>query len=219
MGIGVLMPLPCSGPQLPDIPAVRCRQDAQKLADCCHFVGIDDEILLHEEQQGRPYYWVVLHADDTPLCACHLEQYANLAESAGDWVGRRADYMALGWYGGDCYLLVIELRDILVNERQGEDKLDQLENSIAQILVHLNEQVTNVAVFNQACDQPERYKVAGIVVAPAGIRGISRSNYTRRIENATYSAIITMMPSNRVRDCRITWSELMLTITVADRSS
>lgn len=212
------MPLPCNGPQLPNVPSARCRKDIRKLVDCCTFVEIDNEILLYEEQSGKSFYWVVLHADETPLSVCHLEAYANYAGSVGSWVGRRADYMALGWYGGECYLLVIELRDILVNERQGKDKLDQIENSIAQIMAQVNEQIMDVTAFNRVCDQPERYKIVGIVVAPAGIRGISRTNYTRSVEKPEYSAIITMMPLDRARDCRITWSELMMTITIAART-
>lgn len=207
------MPLPCSGPQLPDIPTVHCRQKIRTLADCCTFVEIDDEVLLYEEQPGKPFYWIVLHADETPLAVCHLEAYANYAEGIGGWWGRRSDYMTLGWYRGDCYLLVMELRDILINEKQGEDKLDQLQNSIAQIMTQFSEQIVTVPAFNRACDQPEGYKIAGIVVAPAGIRGISRDKRVRRIVYSEYSAIITMMPGERIRNCRVTWSELMLTIT------
>ena len=203
------MPLRCSGPQLPDLPTVQCRSQIHALSDCCRFVEIDTELLLYEAQPGKPYYWVILHADETPLTVCHLEAYANHAERAGTWDGRRADYLATGWYQGDCFLAIIELRDIVVNERQGEDKLDQVEASIAQIMGQFQTQIANEAAFRRSCEQPGAYKIVGLVIAPAGIRGIAREKQMRRIEQEGYSAIIQMIPANRIRDCQIGWSELM----------
>lgn len=203
------MPLPCSGPQLPDVPTVQCRSEIRSLSDCCRFVEIDAELLLYEAQPGKPYYWVILHADETPLTVCHLEAYANHAERTGMWDGRRADYLAMGWYQGDCFLAIMELRDIVVNERQGEDKLDQVEASIARIMGQFQAQIANEPAFHRSCEQPDAYKIVGFVIAPAGIRRISRERQMRRIKQEDYSAIIMMVPPDRIRDCQIGWSELL----------
>ncbi len=203
------MPSPCSGPDLPDLPTVQCRSQIHALSDCCRFVEIDTELLLYEAQPGKPYYWVILHADDTPLTVCHLEAYANHAEHAGMWIGRRADYLTMGWYQGDCYVAIMELRDIVVNERQGEDKLDQVEASIAQIMEHFQAQIANEPAFRRSCEQPDAYKIVGFVIAPAGIRRIAREKQMRRIVQEDYSAIIMMVPPDRIRDCQIGWSGLM----------
>lgn len=205
------MPLPCSGIELPDLPKVAGRQPILALADCCALVAIDETVLLVEEQPGKPAYWIILHADATPLTVCHLEKYAEKAEKEGHWTGRRADYLALGWYQGDCWLTIIELRDILVNDKQCLDKLDQVEASITQLMAQWPKQIANEPMFNEACFQPEGYKIAGAVVAPAGIRAISREYRSRRLIRPTYSALITIIPTNRIHNCQLSWTTFMET--------
>lgn len=205
------MLLRCSGSELPDLPTVQCRSEIRSLSDCCRFVEIDTELLLYEAQPDNPYYWVILHADETPLTVCHVEAYANHAERAAAWAGRRADYLAMGWYQGDCFLAIIELRDILLNEAQSEDKMAQVENAISQVMMQFNQQIADNPAFQRTCNQPGGYKIVGLIIAPAGIRRIAREKWLRRIVHNDYSAVIALTPPDRIRDCRTTWSELMQT--------
>lgn len=203
------MPLPCTGSDLPDIPSIDCPPNVTRLDDCCKLVAIEDEILLYEKQSDRPYYWIVLQADEMPLSVCNLEAYANSVAKNDEWMGRRCDYMAMGWAGGECCLLAIELRDRLTSETQVANKFEQIEQSIEQIMARIDTQIIGSPLFEQACASPDDYKVAGIVIAPAGIRKKSRSERIHIIRTDTYSAAVAVMPPDRIHDCRLQWSDLM----------
>jgi hypothetical protein len=201
------MPLLCTGDKLPDIPTVNCSDSIKTLDNCCQLVEIETEILLFEKLETA-YYWVKLEADEIQLVVCNLEAYANQASS---WKGRRCDYLVMGMNveDGDCYLIIIELRHLIVKEDQAIDKLNQVEQTIQNIISILPQQISNSPFFEQACPQAQPYKIAGIIIAPAGIRGIARENRTRVINHEKYQAIITMMPPEQVRNCTITWRDLL----------
>ncbi len=203
------MSLPCTGSHIPDIPSVDCSPHLVRLDECCTLVDIESEILLYEKQADKPHYWVVLQADDMPITVCNLEAYANAAEKKNDWTGRRCDYMAMGWADGDCCILAVELRDRLTSEAQVDNKFAQVEQSIAQIMMMIDTQITGSPLFEQACFSPDRYKVAGVVIAPAGIRKKARGERIHIIKTDTYAAAVAVMPFNRIRDCHVQWSDLM----------
>ena len=208
------MSLPCTGNKLPDIASVDCTDTATQIDQCCKLMQIEEDVLLYD-QPNQAYYWVLLNADEIQLIVCNLEKYADKAEKIGNWMGRCCDYLVMGWYDGDRYIVIIELRHILTKEDQAIEKLDQVEKSIDQVISKLFPHIANSPLFAEACPQPENYKIAGIVIAPAGIRSIARNKRTRIIRNDSYTAIITMMPPERIKACKITWSELLSQITVA----
>jgi len=89
-------------------------------------VQIEDEILLWESvksKKGSYYYWTFLNADETPLAVCALEKYVDHKSLQG----RKADYLAIGWYHGECYIVIIELRKTLLKEDQSENKVESAE--------------------------------------------------------------------------------------------
>ncbi len=101
---------------------------------------------------------------------------------------------------------------VINNEKQAEDKLAQLEESIDQVMYQLNSHIDNSSLFTEACDKPNQYRVIGVVIAPAGIRGISRNKYSKRIRKDNYNAFLTMMPPERLKECQITWGQLLRSI-------
>ena len=201
------MRLLCTRDKLPNIPRINSTDPIKNLDNCCQLVEIETEILLFEKVE-KSYYWVKLEADEIQLVVCNLEKYANQASS---WKGRRCEYLVMGMNveDGDCYLIIIELRHLIVNEDQAIDKLDQVEKTIQNIISILPQQFFHSSCFDQACPQPQPYKIAGIIIAPAGIKGISREDRTRVINHENYQAIITMMPPEQVKDCKITWHDLL----------
>jgi hypothetical protein len=119
------MPLDCTGDNLPqEIPVIKIEKTPSSFDDFCQIVNSGDEVLLHQaiEKNRGYYYWFILEADDFPLAVCELEKYANYAAEKEQWFGRRADYLIIGYYEGDCYLIVVELRHVLVKEKQEDDK-------------------------------------------------------------------------------------------------
>lgn len=200
----------CSGSVLPAGQIVGCSDPVHHFADCCTAVPIFDEVLLDERlasDKGEYYYWLWLNADETPLVVCALEQYAD---QDADWLGRRADYLAVGWYDGDCYLVVIELRRTLVKEQNAQNKLDQVEHSIKQVISQLLPQLTTSTLFSEACHEPEEYKIVGVVIPVEHSK--KRAQQTRLITVGAYKAAIVSIPHSRIKECRIGWSELLTAI-------
>jgi len=206
----------CSGEILPNERPVNCGDSVLQLDDCCEVLMVDEEIMLFEKinKKGRKnyYYWFFLRADETvPLVVCALEQYA---ESQGNrWQGRRADYLAIGWYGSACYIVLIELRHVLLSKKQQDDKLGQLEQSINTVVSTILPDFRNSETFAQACyplPPPEQCRIIGIVVPPD--RSKSSLNRKKVIEIGQYKGVITTLPSARLNQCRISWSQLLGTI-------
>jgi hypothetical protein len=102
----------CLGDTLPDKKSVNCAEQVNQFEDCCLWLEVEDEIMLCEFVSGKSYYyWVFLGADEFRLMVCALEQYAD--SQGVNWQGQRSDYLAIGWYNSVCYVVVIELRDVL----------------------------------------------------------------------------------------------------------
>ncbi len=206
----------CSGEVLPDKRQVNCDHSVHQLGDCCEVVMIDEEIMLFEKisKTGRRnyYYWFFLRADETaPLVVCALEQYAK--SQGNRWLGRRADYLAIGWYNSECYIVLIELRHVLLSKKQQDDKLEQLEQSINTVVSTILPDFRNSDILAQACyplPPPAQCRIIGIVVPPE--RSKSSLNRKKVIEIAQYKGVITTLPSTRLNQCRISWSELLGTI-------
>ncbi|NEP58428.1 MAG: hypothetical protein F6K31_15650 [Symploca sp. SIO2G7] len=204
------MRLSCTGNELPNIPTINCTDTVGQLDNFCKLIKVNDQVLLYE-QPNRAYYWVSLQADEIQLVVCHLEKYAEQAAKRGDWCGRLSDYLIVGMNteDGDCYILIVELRHTLSKVEQAIDKFEQLENSIEQVMSRLQTDVISSSLFEKACWQPDKYKIAGFVIAPAGVRSIPLKQRTRRIVKDNYKGIIKIMPHERVKECKITWTELL----------
>jgi len=119
----------------------------------------------------------------------------------------------MGWYGSECYIVLIELRHVLLSKKQQDDKLEQLEQSIKTIISTILPNFRNSKAFAQACyplPPPEQCRIIGIVVPPD--RSKSSLNRKKIIEIGQYKGIITTLPSARLNQCRISWRELLGTI-------
>lgn len=201
----------CFGSKLPNSQSIDCPESINHFGDCCRQIGIEDEILLHERvksPKGDFFYWVSLKADETPLVVCALEKYAERV----NWQGRRADYLGVGWYSGDCYIVAIELRHALVTEERFEDKLNQLEQSIEWIASELLPDLTNSNVFTDACDNPEHYRIVGAMIPVAYSK--KRAEQTRWVRVGEYETVIVAIPNSSLKECRISWDELLRAIGV-----
>ncbi len=207
--------LACTGAQLPAVSPVRVTKPPQELDDFCQFLNSDDEILLYEQLSGthsnsQQYYWAILKADDYPLGICELEQYADWSASQGKWSGRRSDYLAIGSAQGDCYLVVIELRHVLVKASQEDDKFEQLKETITTLIRHhlpkIQGSTVQAAVYSPP---PPTYNIIGVMIAPGNTRQFSRSHLNPIVEIESRPVILRTLPKDALQDCRVTWTELL----------
>lgn len=197
----------CSGNQLPrQIQSIQCSDPVTHFDNCCKPVEITAEILLYEHilSDREGYYWISLIADDTPIVVCALEQYANQQKH---WPGRRADYLALGWYNGDCYLVLIELRNALVTVERFEDKLDQVEQSINLVVSEVLPQFAVSDLFKSACNPSNVHKIVGVIIPVMYSK--KRAEQTRYVNVGDYQAVIVALPNSCIIDCKIGWYDLL----------
>jgi hypothetical protein len=209
------MPLNCTGEDLPaGSTTINLPESPKSLDDFCIVLDIDDEILLYESlSNSRNKYWVIIQADDYPISICELEQYADYLSTQNQWQNRRADYLIIGSHNGDCYLIIVELRHVLVTETQEDDKFEQLRESIQQLVRNLdaiNQSVALAGVYSN----PEFYKLIGIVIAPGNTRRFSRGELNLIIPIDSHKALIRTLPKDALRDCRITWTDLLRRIGI-----
>ncbi len=203
----------CSGKTLPSHNRIGCADDAKQLEDCCRTLAITEEVMLSEgsinKNKGNSlYYWFFLQADETPLLACALEEFANL--SISDWQGRRADYLAAAWYGGKCYIVVIELRHMLLHIGQTTDKLAQLEQTVRTLITKILPDFLSTEQFGSVCfPQPALAdcKIIGIIVPPDRCK--RKAERKKILEISGHSVFLTSLPSSMLQNCRITWSDLL----------
>ncbi len=203
----------CWGTDLPDnIQSVECSDIPEHLNDCCGQAAIEDEILLWERVEsgkGGYYYWTIIEAgDETPVAVCDLEQYAE----SRNLQGRKSDYLAAGWYHGDCFILAIELRETLLNEEQINDKIEQVKQSLELVISELLPEIKTSDVLANTCSQPENYKIAGVVIPST--RSKKRAEQTRIVDIHNQKVVIAALPSSRIKACRIRWPELLVSIGV-----
>lgn len=203
----------CSGAELPDGARVACTEQVNHLSDCCVIVDIGDDVLLHEcvsSSRGEYYYWLFLWADECPLAVCALEQYA---EHRG-LRGRRAEYLAMGWYVGTCYAIAMELRHNLLTENHFEDKLEQVKQCIDWVTSELLQEFSTSDFFGQACDAPDQYRVAGAIIPVDYSK--KRAEQSRLVSVNGYTAAIAAVPHSFIRECRISWCEMLTAMGIAD---
>jgi hypothetical protein len=206
----------CSGKDLPKKKrTVNCQESVTQLDDCCEVVNMDDEVMLYEHVRAKDYYyWFFLKADDNmPMVVCALEQYAD--KKVAYWLGRKADYLAIGWYQGYCCIVLIELRHVLLSEEQETDKLKQLEESLETLVNKVLPTFKRSAIFQEACyppPPPQECRIVGVVVPPD--RSKLRLNRKKSKQIGEYQCFMTSLPSDRLTECRISWSELLDAIGV-----
>lgn len=205
------MPLNCTGEDLPaGISTLNPPGTPSSLDDFCVLLGTDDEILLYESIDGSQLnYWVIIRADDYPISVCELEQYADYLSTQQQWQGRRADYLVIGSHRGDCYLIIVELRHVLVKENQEDDKFEQLKETINHLLQAHLEAIKNSDSLSKVYDNPESYKIIGIVIAPGNTRSFSRGELNLKVDIASHQVLIRTLPKDALSDCKITWTYLL----------
>lgn len=204
------MPVNCTGDNLPkDIPIIEIEETPSDFDDFCQIVNFEDEVLLDEflDDENR-YYWFILEADDFPLAVCKLEKYADYAEQQDYWSGKRADYLIIGSYEGDCYLIVVELRHVLVKKEQEDKKFEQLLASIEQIL-KCREIINNYQTLANIYSNPDAYKIIGVIVAPGNTRTFSRGKLNPIKSVNSHKVLIRTLPKDALSECKITWTDFI----------
>ncbi|MEA5420498.1 hypothetical protein VB712_14795 [Spirulina sp. CCNP1310] len=204
------MPLDCTGEILPrGISIIQPGDVLNDLDDFCLVLNIEDQVLFYECISEGLKYWVILEADDYPILVCELEQYADFLARRGQWQGRRADYLVIGSHGGDCFLIVVELRHVLVKADQEEDKFQQLRETIEHLLrFHLGE-IQGSDGLAGVYAAPESYRVIGVVIAPGNTRQFSRRALNPIMNIADHQVVIRTLPKDALSDCKITWTGLL----------
>ncbi len=203
--------LNCTGTVLPAIQNISPSESPNSLDDFCQVLNFGDEALLYDRLTtgSKPYYWVIVAADDYPMAVCELEAYANYMESQEQWVGRRSDYLLMGSHQGRCLLIVVELRHVLVKEEQEDNKFAQLQESIAQLIQHHLAIVAQTGCLAKVYKNPELYTIIGVIIAPGNTRSFGRGELNQRLEIASHPVLIRTLPSDALLDCRITWTSLL----------
>lgn len=212
----------CLGDDLPDVSYVECEGNADNLDGYCKCVPSGEEFLLYDyipSKRGAYYYWLRLRADDdTSLIVCALEKYVD----ANNLEGRKADYFCMGWVfdpdlnTSTCYIVIVELRKELINENQFEDKVEQIKQTINLINSDLLDNISDSAFFDYACHKPDDYKIVGAII-PA-TRSKPRTHQTKKVTIGEKEYLIAAVPHERIRECKISWSELLVAIGVLQRA-
>lgn len=206
------MPLDCPGDNLPkEIPIIKIEETPRGLDNFCQILNSGDEVLLHQailESDRAYYYWFILEADDFPLAVCELEKYADYAAQKNQWSGRRADYLIIGSYQGDCYLIVVELRHVLVKEKPEYDKFKQLLESIEQIIRYLAI-LNNSQTLEKVYSHPDDYKIIGAIVAPGNTKRFNRRELNPIRSVGSHKVLIRTLPKDALSDCQITWTDFI----------
>jgi hypothetical protein len=206
--------LNCTGSYLPRIATIEI-SGSDQLDDFCSSISTGDEILLYEKLSPKKtrknltetYYWMILEADEYPISVCELEKYAN--SLTGKWIGRRADYLVIGSYSGNCFLLVIELRHALVKENREDEKFEQLKESI-EILIQNHLPIIQCSqALASVYEDPDDYKIIGAIIAPGNTRSFARGELNKNIEIADHKVAIRTLPKDALTNCKITWTELL----------
>lgn len=205
------MALSCTGNTLPNIVKIPIKDPPSSLDDFCLVFNEHEEILLYEkltDSKHETYYWAIVEVDEYSVAACLLEEYADYASGIGQWSGRRSDYLLIGLYNWECYVIVVELRHVLVREQQEKDKFEQLRQSLAQIIDRITVLVESEAL-SQIYEEPEVYKFAGVVIAPGNTRSFNRRELNPQVTIAGHEVLIRTLPKDSLSDCRITWTKLL----------
>ncbi len=211
----------CQGESLPQLSErIDCPVEATALIDCCNRLTIGDSRLLYDGTKklsgGRPthYYWLTLEADTMPLRLCEFDRFADKISSIdARWVGRKPNYLAMGWSHGDCYVVFLELRAALVNQGQADDKFEQLEQGMQMLCKQEDEEANQIhgslsELLDEVCEGITSHNVVGIAVPVSHSK--SRAEQTRQIQVGEKEIILVSI-SHR-QDCSWTWSGLLRAI-------
>lgn len=104
----------------------------------------------------------------------------------------------------------MELRNTLVKEDQTVDKVEQVRQSIETLISDLLPHMQTSDIFSHACHDPDQYKIVGVIIPVQ--RSMSRAMQTQRLKIDTYDAVIVSLPSDRIKQCRLSWSDLLVSI-------
>ncbi len=197
-----------------DAPCVDWPNNPQaELGRYCTYVQIGDRTSLCEYKDGEYYYSITLEADETPLVVCALDRYLtdNFAGEAN--VGRRCDYVCVGWYNGECFVVFIELRKEMDVPEHWEDKLDQVTQTIV-LLCNGNQTFgqqlhSNIPVeFHQAFEPMPVHKTLGLIIPAERSKARAEQSDTISISD-TEDISILVIPNRVLRDRQIAWSALL----------
>jgi hypothetical protein len=194
-----------------DAPCASWPDHPEELARYCTYVQIACSTSLCEyKDDGTYYYSVTLEADESPLVICALERY--LTDLKSNDVGRRCDYVCVGWYNGECYLVFIELRKELDCERHWENKFEQLRQTLVLLCKSLDfgKQFhrTIPPVFNRACDSISVHKTLGLIIPVQHSRARAEQSGSVSIDGNGEVPIVAI-PSRILKEQRISWTNLL----------
>lgn len=202
------MSLDCTGETLPFVQTIDI-EPSQHLDSFCLTLEFDDEVLLYETLTSGTYYWVIFKSDEALLSVCELEKYADFLSNNDEWVGRRSDYLIIGSYYGDCYLVVVEMRHVLVKTEQEDDKFEQLKSTIETLILHQLDAIRDSNALSRVYDQPDYFKIIGAVIAPGNTRRFARGQLNPIVDIAGHKVAIRTLPKDALSDCKITWTEFL----------
>lgn len=182
------------------------------LHDFCTFVPPNDGRALCEYKNNSLYYWINLTTNNLPIVLCAFEKYAD----AAGLPGRKTDYLAVGRYRNNAYVIFIELRKDLVNGRQWIDKKDQIEQ--ASRLLCKTETDTGIQhhnnvpeIFPDAAGNMTQHKIVGVMIPVDHAK--SRITQSRAASNigGKVMPILPVSPHRRAQPT-LSWDELLVAI-------
>lgn len=205
----------CSGNTLPQLATIICRPQAASLSDCCHLIPINEQAMLSEcIKANQLYYWFFIQSESVPFNVCALEAYSELPHI--DWQGRRADYLAVGWYQAKPYIAIIELRHVLLTEKQTHNKLEQLTATIETLLLkgHLQRWIEQGGLDQVIWPRPAltECQIIGFIIPPD--RSKPRCARKKIVQIGSHTIVITSLPTTLLKQCAITWDDLLSTLHV-----
>ncbi len=194
-------------------PAYQCVCEntpaSQTLNDFCEFVPPDDGRALCEYKNDNLYYRVNLTTNELPIVLCSFEKYIDTANLPG----RKTDYLAVGRYRNNTYVIFIELRKNLLNDQQWENKKDQVEQAM-QLLCKTETpsgvyQHANIAkIFTDAAGDMLNHKVIGVVIpAQRAKRRIEQARDDVNMGGKT-NIILPIFPTRGLQPT-LSWNELL----------
>lgn len=216
------MALNCTGEILPKgIPTISISDNPISIDDFCNYINTDDEILLYEEISGsNRKYWVIIEADEYPISVCELEHYADYLSQEGRWDGRRSDYLVIGSnYFGKCYLVIIELRHVLVKANQEDDKIEQLSLCVEYLINNHIKTINESQALKKIYEDSDSYTIIGVIIAPGNTRSFSRGELNKVLHINSHKVLIRTLPKDALTNCKITWTDLIKRIGMPPNQS
>lgn len=194
--------IPCLGWPIPR---------SAEIQDYCTYVEVGQSISLCEYKDGNYFYSVTLQADASSLVVCALDHF--ITDNFDQEAGRRCDYLCMGWHNGECFIVFVELRKEMDVERQFQNKVDQVrqtidllcrESAIFGHILHRNQPV----IFNHACDPIENHKIIGLIIPV--IHSASRAEQSKDVKIVGNGVVpIVAIPNKILKEGQTTWTSLL----------